>query len=88
MTPAGRKRVRRLLWPKQGGKCCYCGAQLVKNATGRNPLRVTIEHLRRKCDGGTDQIDNLALSCHECNAGRGLTDWLSYKTYRSGEVFA
>ncbi|MBZ9659824.1 HNH endonuclease [Mesorhizobium sp. ESP-6-4] len=82
--------MRKLLRAKQGNTCCFCGKPMVR-ATG--PGRIsddaeTIEHLRRKCDGGTDDLDNLALSCHGCNYGRGLTDWLTYTSYRRGELFA
>ena len=49
---------------------------------------MTIEHLRRKADGGEDCADNLALACRDCNHGRGHTDWFTYKTIRSGELFA
>jgi hypothetical protein len=45
----------------------------------------TLEHLRRKVDGGTHRNDNIALACLECNTGRGSMDWLSYTTYRRGE---
>lgn len=47
----------------------------------------TIEHLRKKEHGGTNAIDNLALACRQCNEGRGSLDWLTYKSYRMGELF-
>jgi hypothetical protein len=46
----------------------------------------TIEHLKRKTDGGTDVADNLALSCNLCNSERGSVDWLAYTSYRRGEI--
>lgn len=51
----------------------------------RNAL--TLEHLERISDGGGNRIGNLALACIECNKGRGLMDWLTYKTYRTGELY-
>ncbi|MGV1793815.1 HNH endonuclease [Rhizobium sp. A37_96] len=46
----------------------------------------TIEHLRRRADGGSDHSDNLALACKECNDGRGEVDWLTYRSFKRGEI--
>jgi 5-methylcytosine-specific restriction endonuclease McrA len=46
----------------------------------------TLEHLRRKSDGGTNAIDNMALACATCNQSRGGLDWLTYKTMKMGEA--
>lgn len=82
--------VRAVLRHAQGGKCCYCGAGMIrwKHKSGARipPKAETLEHLRRKADGGGNARDNLALACRECNQGRGLTDWLTYKSYRMGEL--
>jgi len=90
MTPAQRKRTLQRLVSLQGGSCCYCDRQIeiLHHTPGRTnpPHRATLEHLRRKCEGGTDHLDNLAAACFECNGGRGLTDWLTFKSYRMGET--
>lgn len=90
MNTNRKNQVRAMLRGKQHGRCCYC-SKTMRRATG--PGRIpndaeTVEHLRRKVDGGTDDLDNLALACHECNYGRGLTDWLTYTSYRRGELAA
>lgn len=36
-----------------------------------NTYQATREHLRRKADGGTNDLDNLIMSCAECNFSRG-----------------
>lgn len=86
------KDVRSKLRIKQGGKCCYCGKKMIKAAhiEGKSlPHNAeTIEHLKRKNEGGLNTLDNVALSCIECNAGRGSIDWFTYKTYRTGELWA
>lgn len=46
----------------------------------KNRHLATFEHLKKKSDGGTDRLDNLALPCLDCNSRRGDEDWLSYKT--------
>lgn len=81
------KRKRDMLRAVQGNRCCYCDVHLIPACPqGRTapPNSETLEHLRRKADGGTNHPDNLALSCRECNIGRGSLDWLTYKTIRSG----
>lgn len=45
----------------------------------------TIEHLRRRADGGKDHQDNLALACRQCNEGRGSVDWLTFTSWRRDE---
>lgn len=81
--------VRKLLAEKQGNKCCYCGESLrpvhAKWKNSVHPKAQTIEHLRRKADGGTGRLDNKALACFECNSGRGAIDWLTYKSIKMGE---
>jgi uncharacterized protein (TIGR02646 family) len=66
-NPPYRAWVRRELRKRQGGKCCYCRRVLTK--TG--PTRLTIEHLKAKMDGGTDELKNLAAACFHCNQHRG-----------------
>lgn len=79
--------TRDVLRSKQGSKCCYCGQEMTvppRGVAGHHPQQETLEHLRRKIDGGKNDLDNLALSCRECNVGRGSMDWLTYKTIKSG----
>lgn len=45
-------------------KCCYCGTKVVYG------LNATIEHLVRQCDGGVNDIENLAVACEPCNSNR------------------
>ena len=54
--------VRNYLLEKWQRKCAYCGKKDV-------PLE--IEHIVPKSRGGTDRIDNLCISCHECNEAKG-----------------
>ncbi|MCE2412804.1 HNH endonuclease [Candidatus Poribacteria bacterium] len=45
-----------------GRKCAYCGLEEV-------PLE--IDHIIPKSRGGANRLQNLALSCKECNLGKG-----------------
>lgn len=54
--------VREYILEKFNRKCIYCGKKNV-------PLEV--EHIVPKSRGGSNRIDNLALSCVECNREKG-----------------
>ncbi|WP_242221604.1 HNH endonuclease [Shinella zoogloeoides] len=87
------QKHRTLLIAKQGGKCCYCERRLLHHMTALengnvHPRAATIEHLRRRCEGGSNHLDNKAVACHECNTSRGSTDWLTYKSLKMGELVA
>lgn len=48
-------------------RCEYC--QLHQEDSPLAPLHV--EHIRPKIHGGTDELDNLALACIDCNLHKG-----------------
>lgn len=84
---------RDIIAGRLGHKCCYCERPLLrasaKTRDGKHhPRAATIEHLRRKVDGGRNILDNKAVACFECNNGRGNTDWLTYKSIKMGEIAA
>lgn len=88
---AGSKPHRDIILEKQGYRCCYCGSHLLYPhavlGSGRpHPRAATIEHLRRRADGGDGSLDNKAVACHECNTGRGSTDWMTYKSMKMAEI--
>lgn len=74
-----RNKVSVLLF-KQKNKCCYCECPLTRETA-------TIEHLKRRKDGGKSCNDNLAVACESCNHGRGQIDWFTYKSWIMGELF-
>src|SRR5262249_55182275 len=66
--------LRDRLAEQQNWRCCYCGVRMVgsNRVTGRSdPDAPTFEHILPRCRGGTDEIDNLAIACWQCNADRG-----------------
>ena len=88
---SANETVRTVLRHKQGNRCCYCDKPMFRfgKSTPKGGLphdAETLEHLRRKVDGGSDRPDNLALACAECNVGRGNVDWLTYKSLKMGEL--
>lgn len=82
----GTSKVARL-WAAQGGRCFYCAGltYLVGRETRREACerlkttkgglqkiyRATIEHLHRRCEGGTNALANLRMACLYCNTTRG-----------------
>ncbi|KKX33997.1 HNH endonuclease signature motif containing protein [Rhizobium sp. LC145] len=83
-----RRSVLLKLFDRQDGRCCYCGALVIISADRemqRRPDAATIEHIRRRADGGTNHMANLACACLRCNRERGDLDWLTYATFRRGE---
>ena len=90
-TNARRHRINALK-RSQGMQCCYCECTMVEvpRVDGVTPPKdsLTLEHLKRIEDGGTHNMDNLALACFECNYYRGNIDWFTYKSYRMGELWA
>ena len=62
------------------GKCLHCGAHLVVGLDGEPVSRATIEHIVPRVHGGTDALENLALACARCNAGKGVRHDRRYRT--------
>ena len=54
--------IRNYLLEKHRRKCFYCG----KAVSG-----FEVEHMLPKSKGGSNRIDNLTLSCHDCNEKKG-----------------
>ena len=50
--------IREYLLEKFHRKCVYCG---------KTGVPLEIEHITPKSRGGSDRVDNLAISCHNCN---------------------
>jgi HNH endonuclease len=50
--------IRNYLLEKHNRKCFYCGKTVSK---------FEVEHMLPKSRGGSNRIDNLTLSCHDCN---------------------
>lgn len=64
--------VRTRLAEAQNWRCCWCGRH-VSIFRGRRDS-ATIEHVLPKSQGGTDDWENLAMSCARCNSDRGSQD--------------
>ena len=54
--------IRNYLLEKHRRKCFYCG---------KTVSSFEVEHMLPKSRGGSNRIDNLTLSCHDCNEKKG-----------------
>lgn len=70
------KERRLALYLRDKFQCQYCGIDL-HNA---HPRDITLDHLKCRCDGGTNDNENLVVACHHCNSKRGAITWLQYAT--------
>lgn len=82
--PSDQQRIRKALTRRDGHTCVWCGREMYafknnRNHRRRHPAGITIEHLHPRSQGGSDQLNNLALACRGCNELRGnlpLDEWL------------
>jgi hypothetical protein len=59
--------LRRQVAERAQHRCEYCGVAQI-----HQPVVVFhVEHILAQQHGGSDSIDNLALSCHRCNLQKG-----------------
>jgi len=55
------------------GKCIQCNRKLYISTDGKPISEATVEHIIPKNHGGTDDLENLAVSCNNCNNFKGRT---------------
>lgn len=60
---------RTLLSEAQNHKCCWCGIMTTEERNKKHSS--TIEHVECRSCGGSDEFENLAMSCSMCNSNRG-----------------
>ncbi len=52
--------------------CYYCERKMSMSMARQGAKKkATLEHLKRKVDGGTYHYDNIVVACQECNCNRG-----------------
>lgn len=58
----------RIVWV---GKCIHCNSKLVVADDGRSLGEATLEHIIPQTQGGTNDVNNLAVACGRCNREKG-----------------
>ncbi len=65
------KKTRERLHTEQDGQCYYCEREtFLECGTDIKGQMLTIEHLTKVCDGGSNERDNLVGACYRCNTHR------------------
>jgi 5-methylcytosine-specific restriction endonuclease McrA len=59
--------VRFNILKRDGYKCALCGN------TAQNTI-LEVDHIIAKCNGGTDEENNLRTLCHDCNVGKRIAE--------------
>jgi len=66
-------KLRDKIFNKYGGKCAYCGTDLIKGWH--------IDHINPKINGGGNELENLNPSCKECNNYKCHSDLELFRSY-------
>jgi len=69
--PSTKRRIRTKLMKKQRGLCCFCKEPMEVTDDITNMKQATFEHVIPLARGGLDNVNNIKLSCRQCNADRG-----------------
>ena len=76
MTGSEKKKMRKSLFKEQGGKCFWCGRKIKHGGPS-----VHLDHVIPRCRNGSDDKDNIRMTCARCNSyksGLKLTSWLTH----------
>ncbi|WP_448572860.1 HNH endonuclease [Trichothermofontia sp.] len=64
MSPKQKRSKKDQLIREYGSCCWWCRKQLPADT-------LTLDHLKPKSKGGSNSLENLRLSCFQCNNSRG-----------------
>lgn len=78
MAPISKKRKREI-WQRDNFICHYCGLDLTMDYQDHvfrasNVSFITVDHVKPKWQGGTNEPSNLVTSCLDCNHEKGLKE--------------
>lgn len=60
------------IFERDGWKCVYCGAPLIRGNGTSQPNAATLDHIKPRSKGGWDNLENLATACRKCNSRKGV----------------
>lgn len=78
---SGEKRAwkAKLFGSRETKPCCFCRRTLYFSSA-------TLEHVRPKSAGGKWGLDNLRLSCYDCNHERGSQDFDEFQHFKREQI--
>lgn len=62
------KTKKRKVYDLTNGKCYICDKHHEFKSKAYN-----IDHIKPKCEGGTNCLDNLKIACIDCNTNKGMS---------------
>jgi hypothetical protein len=69
--------TRLKVWRRDGFKCVYCGYDARGSFEKWWHSRLTVDHLKPRARGGTDDLANYVTACGACNAAKHAHDFAS-----------
>lgn len=57
--------IRWRIFNRDDFRCQYCGKTAIEDH-----VKLHLDHIKPRADGGTDDIDNLVTACEKCNIGK------------------
>ena len=77
-SPHQRKKIiLNVLFLNQNQLCYWCNKPifLCRKREKSKPDTATIDHVRPRSLGGTDNLENLVAACYKCNSEKGCKIW-------------
>lgn len=62
-----KSSIKWRIWRMYKFRCFYCGIKLTKEIA-------TVDHKIARCNGGTNDLDNLVACCRNCNIEKSKQD--------------
>ena len=63
-------------------RCAYCRVQTYIDLPRSHPLRATIDHIKPRSKGGTEDRENLCCCCFRCNQDKADLTEDEFAAYR------
>jgi hypothetical protein len=70
LTTSQKLEIKKRIASETGWVCMWCGCAVSIAVKPSCDKFATIEHIRRRCDGGKNKMDNFGLACRRCNNER------------------
>lgn len=83
---ATRRKIATQLINRDGYNCHYCGCVLENSIAGYNPKGASIDHVIAQDNGGSDNLDNLVLSCRKCNQNKKTKHYQEFRFMKETDL--
>ena len=66
--------LRYEVYERDKGRCQICGVVAGYDHDRDEYVQIEVDHIKPKCRGGSNEIDNLRVLCKKCNRGKGARE--------------